>query len=284
MSAETTDLEMPPPDLLFRRRIRLSSALRDLWRAREIVRSLAERDLRSRYKQAVLGFTWALMTPFVLMLAFTLLFKRVASVDTNGAPAPLFAYLGLIPWTFFSGAVSTAATSIVGNISLINKVPCPREVFPLSGVVESAFDTTLSLFMLVFLFIVLGFAPTSTSYWVPVITAELFAFVTGYSILIAGLVVYVRDIRSALPLALQFGIFVSPVAFGFYDLVPPGARAIYSFINPLGPIIDSYRRTVLYGQQPDFFYLALGAIGSALVLLGGYYLFKRMETGIADVA
>jgi ABC-2 type transport system permease protein/lipopolysaccharide transport system permease protein len=284
MSVDAPRLEVPPPELLYNRRVSLLSAIKEMWAAREITRSLAERGLRSRYKQAVLGFAWALLTPFVLMLAFTVLFDRVANIDFRDVPGPLFSYMGLIPWTFFSGAVSAAAASIISNISLINKVPCPREVFPLSGVAVSGFDATLSLLVLLVMFPVLGFMPKLTSLWVPVITLVLLAFVTGCAILIAVLVVYVRDIRTALPLGLQFGLFVTPVAFPFYDFVPEAWRGLYSFVNPLGPIIDSYRRTVLYGQAPDFTYLGLGALGSLVILLGGYWLFKRMESGIADVA
>jgi ABC-2 type transport system permease protein/lipopolysaccharide transport system permease protein len=282
----TTDVahDGPPPELVFHRRISLPAAVRDMWRAREITRSLTERGLRSRYKQAILGFAWALLTPLVLMLAFAVLQDRVFNFDIGDVPGPLFSYMGLIPWAFFSGAVSAGAASIVSNIALINKVPCPREVFPLSGVGVALFDAALSLLVLVPIFVFSGFAPRGSSYWVPLITLVLFAFVIGCSILIAGLVVYIRDLRTALPLALQFGLFVTPVAYPFYEVVPEEWRALYSFINPLGPIIDSYRRTVLYGMSPNFTELGFAALGSLLVLSGGYYLFKRMESGIADVA
>jgi ABC-type polysaccharide/polyol phosphate export permease len=284
MTVEAVELEEPPPELLYHRKVTLIAAFKGMWRAREITRSLAEGDIRTRYKQAVLGFSWALLNPLVLMIAFTVLLPRVANIDTQGAPPSLFSYMGLIPWTFFSGALSNAVNSIVGNINLINKVPCPREVFPLAGVVESAFDASLSLLTLCLLFAITAYPPKITTLWVPVITIVLIAFVVACSILLAVLVVYVRDLRSALPLALQFGIFVTPVAFGFEQFVPEQWRAVYSIVNPLGPIIDSYRRTVLFGQGPDFLYLSLAALSSGALLFGGYWLFKRVESGIADVA
>jgi ABC-2 type transport system permease protein/lipopolysaccharide transport system permease protein len=284
MTLDVPVLEAPPPELLYRRRVSLVTAVKDMWKAREITRSLAERDIRSRYKQAVLGFAWAIVTPLILVVAFTIFMKRVTHTDTGGVPPALFTFVGLIPWMFFSGSLGNAVNSLVGNINLINKVPCPREVFPLAGVAESAFDSSLSLVMLGALFAILTFMPKPTTVWVPAITIVLIAFVIACSVMLAVAVVYVRDLRSALPLALQFGVFVTPVAYGFNTLVPPWARGIYAVLNPLGPIIDSYRRTVLYGQSPDFLYMGLATLSTALLLFGGYWLFKRMEAGIADVA
>jgi ABC-type polysaccharide/polyol phosphate export permease len=275
--------DAPPPELRFKRKVSIRRAIADAWNAREITRSLAERQIRSRYKQAVLGFAWSVVTPLVLMVAFSVVFDRVANIDTHGAPYALFSYLGLVVWTFFSNAMNNAQASIVGNITLINKVPCPREVFPLSAVVQASFDAALSLIALVGLFAVKTFMPTPTSYWVPLILLVLFAFVIGVAILVSVLVVYIRDLRTALPLILQFGLFATPVAFGF-DVIPAAARGIYSFINPLGPCIDALRRTVLYGQAPQLEYLGLAALGATFYLCGGYWLFKRMEAGIADIA
>jgi ABC-type polysaccharide/polyol phosphate export permease len=136
--ADTPAATGPSPELLFRRRVRLFAAMGELWRARELVRTLAERDLRARYKQAVLGLSWAVVTPLLLMVAFTLVFPRVAQVDTGGVPYPLFSYLGLVPWAFFSASVSQGGQSIINNAGLLNKVYCPREVFPIGSVAVAA--------------------------------------------------------------------------------------------------------------------------------------------------
>jgi ABC-2 type transport system permease protein/lipopolysaccharide transport system permease protein len=275
--------DVPPPELRYKRKVSIGRAIRDAWGAREITRSLAERQIRSRYKQAVLGFAWSVLTPLVLMFAFSVLFTRVADIDTQGVPYALFAYVGLVVWTFFSNSVNNAQASIVGNITLINKVPCPREVFPLSAVVQASFDASLSLIALVGLFVIKTFMPRPTSYWVPVLLLVLFAFVIGIAIMVSVLVVYIRDLRTALPLALQFGLFATPVAFGF-EVIPEAWRGLYSVINPLGPVIDGLRRSVLFGEAPQLEYLGLAAIGAVLYLAGGYWLFKRMEAGIADIA
>ena len=133
MSVEHSVPTHPPSELLFRPKLRVLAAVREVWRGRELVRTLAERDFRVRYKQAVLGVAWAVLTPLALMVVFTVFFQRVAKVDTGGAPYALFAYLGLLPWTFFSTSVAQGGQSLVLNNQLLNKVYCPREVFPMAS-------------------------------------------------------------------------------------------------------------------------------------------------------
>ena len=274
----------PPPELRFRRRVRLGASLRELWRARELVFSLAERDLRARYKQAVLGFSWAVVTPLLLMVAFSLVFPRVAKVDTGGVPYPLFSYLGLVPWTFFSTSVSQGGTNIINNAGLLNKVYCPREAFPIASGAVAAVDGLIATLVLGMLFVVFSFAPQPESYWVPVLLAVQVVFTLGVTMALSGIMVYVRDIRHLLPIALQLGLFATPVAFSLDQLVPAGLQPIYVALNPLGGVIDGYRQTVLYGQQPDMQLLSIAAISATVMFLAAYALFKRLETGFADVA
>jgi ABC-type polysaccharide/polyol phosphate export permease len=273
----------PPSELRFRRRLTPSSVIRELWRSRELVRTLAERELRVRYKQTSLGLAWAVVTPLALMVVFSLFFNRVAKVDTGGVPYPLFAYLGLIPWTFFSTSVSQGGQSLVQNVSLLNKVYCPREVFPLASVLVAALDAAIAVVVLGVLFVVSGFAPKGTSLFVPLLLCVQVMFTLGVTILISAVVVYFRDLRHALPIVLQLALFATPVAYGI-DVVPESLRWLYALLNPLAPVIDGYRRSVLLGQAPVWDLLALGAATSFLALGLGYVLFKRMESGFADVA
>jgi ABC-type polysaccharide/polyol phosphate export permease len=273
----------PPQELRFRRRLRLWTSVRDVWRARELVQTLAERELRARYKQAFLGFAWAVVTPLALTLVFALFINRIADIDTNGAPYPLFAYLGLLPWTFFSTSVNQGGQSLLQNIPLLNKVYFPREVFPISSVAVAGLDMAVALLPLGVLFAINGYAPRAASYWVPVLLLVQVAFTLGVTLLISAVVVYLRDLRHALPILLQLGLLATPVAYGL-DVVPKSMRAIYSAINPLGPVIDGYRRTILLGLPPDGNLLLIGGISAFALLILGYALFKRMETGFADVA
>jgi ABC-type polysaccharide/polyol phosphate export permease len=276
-------IDGPPPDLIYRRLVRPWAMLRELWGSRELVVVLAEREFRARYKQTKLGFAWSILTPILLMVVFSLFFQRVADVDTNGVPYPLFTYVALLPWTFFNDSVSKGATSITMNLSLVNKVYCPREVFPLSTVATAAFDTLIATGVLGLLFAAYTFMPTGGILWLPVLLAIQVAFTVGVSLVLSAIVVYFRDLRQVTPMALQLALFATPVAFGL-DSIPSGWRPLYSAINPLVPVIDSYRQTILFGEAPPGGLLAIAAVSALVWLVGGYLLFKRLETGFADVA
>lgn len=283
MSRDQALTDTPPEELRFRRRVRLVTAIRELWQARELIRSLAERELRARYKQAFLGLAWALITPLALMVVFTLFFNRVARVETNGAPYALFSYLGLLPWTFFSTSVSQGGQSLIQNIPLLNKVYFPREVFPTASVAVAGLDSAVALAALGGLFAIYGFLPKVTSLWVPVLLLIQVAFTLGVTYLVSAVVVYLRDLRHALPVLLQIGLFATPVAYGI-DFVPESYRTLYVVLNPLGAVIDGYRRTVLWGLGPDWDLVLPASISAVVVLVAGFLLFKRMEKGFADVA
>jgi ABC-2 type transport system permease protein/lipopolysaccharide transport system permease protein len=284
MSAAERSIPLAPPaEIRYRFRPNLPAALGELWRTRELIRTLAERDFRVRYKQTFLGVAWAVLTPFALMIVFTVFFQRVAKVDTGGAPYPLFAYLGLLPWTFFSGSVSQGGQTLVTNAALLNKVYCPREVFPLASCVVGGIDTAIAAVMLGLLFVITGYMPKPTTYWVPVLMTVSIAFTLGVTLVISASLVYFRDLRHVLPIALQLGLFATPVAYSI-TVVPVDLRVLYSILNPLAPVIDGYRRTVLLGLPPDWHLLGPGAVSALVVLMAGYYVFKRLEPGFADYA
>lgn len=273
----------PPSDIRFRRAIRFGEAIREIWRAQELVRSLVEREVRAQYKQAVLGVAWAIITPVAFMLVFSVFFRRVAIVDTGGVPYALFTYVGLLPWTFFSASVSRGGMSLVANASLLGKVYCPREVFPLAAMISASIDSIIATMVMGVLFIVTGFAPKVTAVYVPLLLLIQVTFTTGVTLAVAAVMVYFRDLRHALPLILQFGLFATPVAYGL-EVIPAELRVLYGMLNPLGPVIDGYRQTVLYGRPPAWDTFLPAALSSVALLVAGYLLFKRLETGFADVA
>jgi ABC-type polysaccharide/polyol phosphate export permease len=275
----------PRKEIWFHRRASVWSALKELWDFRELTVTLAERDLRVRYKQAALGIAWAVIAPVVLMLAFTVLFNRFAKVNTSGAPYALFSYLGLLPWTFFSSSVSQGGLSLISNNDLLNKLYCPREVFPISAIADAGVDALIATCVLLVLFPITGFAPKTTFYYLPLLLIVLLMFTLAVTLVVAAVTVYARDLRLALPLAIQLGLFVTPVVYGASSISESKAFLIvYSVINPLVPVIDGLRNTVLDGIPPDWISLGAGAASSLLYLYGGFVLFKRLETGMADIA
>lgn len=276
-------LALPPPELRWKRKMELRRFVRDAWRSRALVRALAERELRARYKQAFLGAAWAFIGPLGYVLVFTLFFNTVADIDTQGVPYVLFSYVALIPWGFFTAVMTAGAMAPITNIVLLNKVACPREVFTLSAVSNAAIDAAITALALPVLFVATGFVPHLTSLWVPVILVVQVAFGLGLALLLGALLVYIRDVRHVLPLLAQMLLFATPVAYGF-DQIPERWRMLYSAVNPMGPIIDAYRRTMLFGQAPDWRYFGIGAAVSAGLLIAGYLTFKKLEPGFADVA
>jgi ABC-2 type transport system permease protein/lipopolysaccharide transport system permease protein len=267
----------------FRYRFRFITAMAELWRARELIRTLAERELRARYKQALLGVSWAIITPLALMTVFSVSVARVADVETGGVPYALFAYLGLLPWMFFSTTVTHGGLSLLNNVALLNKVACPREVFPMASVGMAAVDATVAALGFGALLVVFTYAPRTTAVWMPVLMLVQVAFTLGVALVVSAIVLYFRDLRHVLPLLLQIGLFATPVAYGL-DVVPERWQPLYAALNPLGPVIDGYRRTVLLGQPPDLRLLAIAAVSSAVVLVSAYLLFKHLEKGFADIA
>jgi ABC-type polysaccharide/polyol phosphate export permease len=274
--------DAPPAELRFRRSANVFSSIRQLWSYRELLRSLSERQLRSRYKQAILGFVWALATPVSLMLVFVLINSQ-ANIQTNGVPYSLFSFVGLLAWTFFSSSVNGGAMSLLSNTSLLTKTACPRELFPFSSIVVAGVDTVVASIVLVLLFIVNQEAPQPATVYVPILFLIQLAFTTGVSLLLAILVVYLRDLRHALQLFLQVGLLATPVAYGL-DVIPADVRWLYCLLNPLAPVIDGYRRTMLQNEAPQWGYVGLGALTTTIVLVAGFWIFKRWEGGVVDYA
>jgi len=275
--------EGPPPELVFRRRLRPVQVARELWAARELVRALAERDLRARYKQAVLGFAWAVLTPLALCAIFTLVFHRAVKIETGDVPYTLFAYVGLIVWQFFSNTMNQGALSLANNLSLLNKVYCPREVFPLATMLVAGVDMLIGVGVLGLLFLLFWTAPAATFLWVVPLLAVQFAFTYGIALILSVAVVYLRDVRHLLPIITQMGVFASPVAYPLAK-IPQRLQEIYVGFNPLGAVIEGYRKALLYGEAPDPTLTSIAAVSSVVFLTGGYLFFKKLETGIADVA
>jgi ABC-2 type transport system permease protein/lipopolysaccharide transport system permease protein len=277
--------EEPSREIWFKHRVDIRTAFRELWEFRPLIRSLAERDIRVRYKQAVLGMAWALFTPIVMMLAFTLVFTKVGHVATGGVPYPLFSYIALIPWGFFSGSVLGGGMSLMSNIPLLNKLYCPREVFPLGGMMVAAVDALVATLVLAILFPIEGRAPHIETFYVPVMLFTLLAFTAGVTLALSAIVVYMRDLRVALPLVMQLALFVTPVAYSASTIAKSRAHLIiYSVLNPLVPVMNGLRETVLLGHPPDWTLQGIGIASSLVVLVAGYLVFKRLETGLADIA
>jgi ABC-2 type transport system permease protein/lipopolysaccharide transport system permease protein len=279
--------EEPPEELRFRRKMNLVVFARQAWRSRVLALTLSERELRVRYKQALLGAAWAFAAPLGYVLVFTVFFDRTANIETFGRPYPVFAYAAIIPWGFFAQSLGRATTSVVDNLVLMNKVACPRETFVLSAISTAFVDMIVSA--IAFPIVVLSFGEGfygATIYLLPIVVLQI-AFALGVALLIGSILIYVRDIRHLLGLTTQLLMFATPVVWGQDALRQRTSEtlvSLYALLNPIATVCESYRRTLVYGQHPEWDLVGLSSITTALMLTGGYWVFKKLEPGFADVA
>ena len=273
----------PSAELLYRHRPHLIAGAKEAWQRRSVTMVLAERDIRALYKQAVLGIGWAVLNPVISLVLFVLIFDRVKLFHEAGVPYALFSYVGILGWGFFSGSVGGGINALLGNKAMLAKTHFPRECFPLSQVVEAIFSTVVALAPLVILFFVVGFAPKLGTLWTPLYIVIALACTTGATLIVSAVVIQARDLRQAIPIILQLGLFATPVVWKF-SLIPHWAQPLYSFLNPIGLVIDGVRQSMLLNKAPDWRLTAIAALGSVIYLVGGYYIFKRLEVHFADRA
>lgn len=276
--------DSPPPELRFRARSRVLDTARGLWSAREVIVSLAERDIRARYKQSFLGLTWAVVQPLSLVFVLTFFARKVGSVASADVSYPVYAMTGLVVWGFFTSALSQGGLSLLTNSALLNKVYCPRQAFPVAGMLVAAVDGFVATLALVALFVINKEPVSLTALWIPLLLLVQIVFTAAVTLTFSAIVIYVRDLRNALPLALQFGLFATPIAYGMSSYGARSKQVLYSVLNPLGPVIDSYRRVLFHDVGPDWQLMLPAAASSVVLFTLALALFGRLERGFADVA
>jgi len=256
---------------------------RDLWHYRELFRVLAWRDVAVRYKQTVIGAAWAIIRPFLTMVVFTVIFGKLANLPSEGtAPYAIMVFAGMLPWTFFSSALSDASNSLLGNANLISKVYFPRIIVPMAAVGVALVDFTINILMLAALMIWYQFVPGWQILLLPLFAALAFFASLGPGLWLTALNVKYRDFRYIIPFIVQFGLYVSPVGFSS-SIVPEQWRLLYS-LNPVVGIIDGFRWCILGGQSA--FYLPgflLSIVVTLFFLWLGIRKFRSMEKSFADL-
>jgi len=282
----------PAPETMYHHKVELTKAAGKAWKRREVAFALAERDVRSSYKQAKLGMLWAVISPVLQVIIFTLIFGHVKSFKIPGVPYILYSYIGIMCWGYFSGTLGSGGNAIVSNLNLLQKTHFPRELFPLSQALEAMLYTTIQLIPLAIIFAANTFTPKPQLVWIPVFILIELVFATGAMLAMAALVVYLRDLQQVMGIVLSLGLFATPIIWPLSKLnhITGGPlhnvdlRPYYVAFNPLGAVIDNMRRTVLQGLSPEWSLLGVAAVSACIYLMLGYHLFKRLETGFADIS
>jgi len=251
-----------------------------LWRRRELLWSMTGRNVRSQYKQSILGYAWIFVNPLMQILVLTFVFSTILLIPSLGIPFPLFLFVGLLPWMFFSNALATATDSIAGSASLVTKVYFPREILVMAAVFSKIVDLLFGLLILLGLMIVYSEAPSWTAVWVPAIFAIQLLFTVGLALPLAALNLYFHDVRYLVGVVLLAWFYMTPVLYPV-DIVPERFKIIFD-LNPLALVVNAYRRVLLMETSPGWDRLLLGFAVAFLSFVVGYYLFKRMEAGFAD--
>ena len=255
----------------------------ELWRYRELFHVLAWRDISVRYKQTVIGGTWALVRPFLIMIIFTVVFGKLANMQSEGAaPYALMVFAGLLPWGFFSTALADASNSIVGNTNLISKIYFPRLIIPIAAVVVAFIDFLIGFLILIGLMIWYAYVPSWQIVLLPLFAAMAFGSSLGLGLWTTALNVKYRDFRYIVPFVVQFGLYVSPVGFSS-QIVPEKWRLLYA-LNPMVGVIDGFRWCIL-GSDSKLYLpgIAVGVVVAACLLLFGIHQFRKMELRFADL-
>lgn len=283
---EVEELAAPAPEPSLENTIEWSDSLiahaRELFKHRELLWLITQREIKVRYKQSALGALWAILQPFSLMVIFTVFFSWFARMASDGIPYPLFSYAALLPWIFFSTSLSFAVPSLIANSYIITKIYFPREIVPLASVLAAFLDFVIAALIFVVMLAFYRVAPTWNIFYVAPLLAIQVTFTVGICLLLSAFTVLYRDVRHMLPLAIQIWMFVTPILYPA-SIVPARWRAWYFALNPMAVIIEGYRRAVIQGAQPELKYLALAAVVSCLLVWVGYKYFKHLEREFADI-
>jgi lipopolysaccharide transport system permease protein len=255
--------------------------LRELWDSRELLYFFVWSQIKIRYKQTLLGASWALLQPILNMVFFSLFFGKLAKVPSDGMPYPLFAFAALVPWTFFANALAQASNSLVGNAGLITKVYFPRMILPASCVLSGLLDFALSFVLLLGLMASYGCALTWNAFWSAAFLLLAICVAVGVSFWLSALNVQYRDVRYVVPFLVQIWLLATPIAYPS-SLVPERWRALYG-LNPMAGVTEGFRWALLGSKTPDLGLISASISVALLLLITGAIYFRQMERTFADV-
>jgi lipopolysaccharide transport system permease protein len=254
---------------------------REFWRYRELLYFLAWRDIKVRYKQTVIGATWAILQPFLTMVVFSIIFGGLLGVPSDGVPYPVFSYAALLPWNFFAGALTRSGNSLIADANLISKVYFPRLILPLSAVLSLMLDFAVAFVILLVLMLFYGIVPGIAAVTLPLFL--LLAFVTALAcgLWLSAVNIKYRDVAYVIPFLTQFWLFVTPVAYPS-SVIPERWHLLYG-INPMVGVVEGFRWALLGQQNISWDFVLVSTIVALGLLISGIFYFRRMEHEFADV-
>ncbi len=259
---------------------------RELRDYRDLFRFLIDRDIKVLYKQTVLGFGWAVLRPLLSMIIFTVIFGNLAQVDSDGVPYAIFSYVALVPWLYFSTALSSSALSLVNNTDMLTKIYFPRLVFPMTPVVSKLVDFAVSFVIVFALMAWFRIHPTIGMIYLPLLVALMMLTAAGLGLWFAAMSVQYRDVKHAMPFLTQILMYAAPVVWsGSLIAERFGQTGRYLFgLYPMVGVIEGFRSALLGTVPMPWDMIAIGAVSALVLFVTGLFYFRRMESTFADVA
>ncbi|MBG0770483.1 MAG: ABC transporter permease, partial [Anaerolineaceae bacterium] len=253
----------------------------ELWRYRELIYFLTWRDIKVRYKQAVLGIAWAVLQPLMTMVIFTVIFGTLLKTPSQGIPYPLFSLTALMPWQLFASALQRSSTSLVGNANLLTKIYFPRLAIPMASIFAALVDFLISFVVLIGVMVYYRYMPGWNALWVPLLVLLALLTALAVGLWLSALNVQYRDIQQIVPFLIQVWMYASPIVYPI-ETIPEGIwRWLYS-LNPMVGVIQGFRWALLGGTPPDLT-LVISVVMVLILLVSGLYYFRRMEKTFADI-
>ncbi len=243
---------------------------------------LVWRDIKVLYKQTILGFVWAIIRPFFSMIVFSVVFGRLAKVPSDGVPYPIFAYTALIPWTYFSTAMSSSTQSLISNANMLSKVYFPRLIIPLTPVLAKLIDFAIAFLLLGVMMVWYSIVPTWNVLFLPYLIILMILTASGIGMWLSALAIQYRDVRFALQFLVQLLMYAAPVVWPV-SLVPAQYRLLYG-LYPMAGIIEGFRSALLGTNPMPWDLILMGALSATIIALSGAFYFRRLERIFADVA
>lgn len=247
---------------------------------RDLFRFMVWRDIKAMYAQTVLGFSWAILNPFIQIVLFTFIFGTVAQLNTDGIPYALFTTVAVVPWTYMAEAMSSSSQSLVAGQGMLGKIYFPRLIFPITPILSKLVDFAISLLLVVAVMAYYQVAPSWNLLLLPVFMVMMILIPTGVGMWLAALAIRYRDVKFAMPFAIRMLIYTAPIVYSASNM-PESVRMWYS-LNPIVGVIEGFRASLL-GQPFDWQYILPGMVMAVVIFATGMLYFRRMERVFADV-
>jgi lipopolysaccharide transport system permease protein len=255
--------------------------LGEFWEYRELLYFLVWRDIKVRYKQTILGASWAILQPLLTMVIFSIFFGRLARVPSDGIPYPIFSYAALVPWTFFSNGVTQSANSLVSNSNMLKKIYFPRLTMPVGSILAGLVDLLLAFVVLIVMMVFYNRFPTVNIVWLPFLLLIALITALGVGFWLSALNVQFRDVRYIVPFLTQLWMFITPIAYPSSLLAEPW-RTLYG-INPMAGVVEGFRWALLGTDTAPGPIILVSSIVALVLFISGMYYFRKMESTFADV-